>query len=105
MNTNLKLRSFITLIIGVIAINVLDRILYIPVLSNMFSADNEPFAHQLFAAILLLILLVILLLQIMRNKSNGKIDFVQYAIICGICAGATISITLVLKLFGIDIYQ
>ena len=105
MSSNLQWKNLITLAIGVVAINILDRILYIPVLSKMFSVDNEPFAHQLFAAILLLILLVILLLQIMRNKSNGKIAFVQYAIICGICAGATISITLVLKLFGIDIYQ
>ena len=105
MISNLQWKNLITLASGVVAINILDRILYIPVLSKMFSADNEPFAHQLFAAILLLILLVILLLQIMRNKSNGKIAFVQYAIICGICAGATISITLVLKLFGIDIYQ
>ena len=105
MNANLQWKNFITLIIGVIVINVLDRILYIPVLSNMFSADNEPFAHQLFAALLLLILLIILLLQIRRNKPRGKIAFVQYAIICGICAGAIMSITFILKLFGIDIYQ
>lgn len=105
MSSNLQWKNLITLAIGVVAINILDRILYIPVLSKMFSADNEPFAHQLFAAISLLILLIILFLQTMRSSPQGKVAFIQYAIICGICAGSIMSITLILKLFGIDIYQ
>ena len=105
MSSNLQWKNLITLAIGVVAINILDRILYIPVLSKMFSVDNEPFAHQLFTAILLLILLVILLLQTRHSNLQGKVAFIQYAIICGICAGSIMSITLILKLFGIDIYQ
>ena len=105
MISNLQWKNLITLAIGVVAINILDRILYIPVLSKMFSVDNEPFAHQLFTAILLLILLIILFLQIRRSNPKGKVAFIQYAIICGICAGSIMSITLILKLFGIDIYQ
>ena len=56
MSSNLQWKNLITLAIGVVAINILDRILYIPVLSKMFSAGSEPFAHQLFAAILLLVI-------------------------------------------------